>query len=327
VLFAFLGNTLFLTVLVSMLTNTFSNIVHNAVQEISFRRAVLTFEGVKSDAIFAYPPPFNIVALAVWLPARFFFTPRMFHKIHVACVRVLNLPALLIISWYERRTLWISDKRKIASARKIDWKNPHGPRATPAQYWAISRFSVHGDIHAAFDIEPPQSMLDKLAGEDDLHHSDDMGILSNKKLNSQFLQLSEGRRASQDLEPKRRFSMTPRRKKSRRKIPKQEEPRTDIEDEQRLKEQFHTSDDGEDESDHPAGYKKLNRRERMDSIVDLEGGAENRMLEALTRLHNVEGAVDRIEAMLQELINGDTSSENSKGKEELNEELRSGSLQ
>lgn len=54
VMFAFLGNTLFLTILVSMLSNTFSNIVVNAVQEVQFRRAVLTFEGVKSDAIFSY---------------------------------------------------------------------------------------------------------------------------------------------------------------------------------------------------------------------------------------------------------------------------------
>ena len=54
VAFAFLGNTLFLTILVSMLSTTFSTIVSNATAEIQFRRAVLTLEGVKSDAIFAY---------------------------------------------------------------------------------------------------------------------------------------------------------------------------------------------------------------------------------------------------------------------------------
>jgi uncharacterized metal-binding protein len=51
VTFAFLGNTLFLTILVSMLSSTFANIVANANAEIQFRRAVLTLEGVKSDAI------------------------------------------------------------------------------------------------------------------------------------------------------------------------------------------------------------------------------------------------------------------------------------
>ncbi|UKZ77500.1 hypothetical protein TrVFT333_005222 [Trichoderma virens FT-333] len=48
--FAFLGNTLFLTILVSMLSNTFSNISSNATAEIHFRKAVLTLEGVKADA-------------------------------------------------------------------------------------------------------------------------------------------------------------------------------------------------------------------------------------------------------------------------------------
>lgn len=54
VAFAFLGNTLFLTILVSMLSTTFSNIVSNATAEIQFRRSVLTLEGVKSDAIVSF---------------------------------------------------------------------------------------------------------------------------------------------------------------------------------------------------------------------------------------------------------------------------------
>ncbi|CAK7271278.1 hypothetical protein SEPCBS119000_004521 [Sporothrix epigloea] len=108
VAFAFLGNTLFLTILVSMLSNTFSTIVSNATAEIQYRRAVLTLEGVKSDAIFAYQPPFNILALFVLVPLKFFVSPRWFHKIHVACVRSINLPVLLIIAVAERRLLWPS---------------------------------------------------------------------------------------------------------------------------------------------------------------------------------------------------------------------------
>jgi uncharacterized metal-binding protein len=58
VTFAFLGNTLFLTILVSMLSTTFSTIVSNATAEIQFRRSVLTLEGVKSDAIVGFPVGF-----------------------------------------------------------------------------------------------------------------------------------------------------------------------------------------------------------------------------------------------------------------------------
>jgi hypothetical protein len=54
--FAFLGNMLFLMILVSMLTNAFffyfSKIVEDATIEVQFRRVVLIFEGIKSDAIF-----------------------------------------------------------------------------------------------------------------------------------------------------------------------------------------------------------------------------------------------------------------------------------
>ena len=74
--FAFLGNTLFLTILVAMLSNTYTNLAQNATAEIQFRRAVLTFEGVKSDAIFSYRPPLNAIALVTLLPLKFVLTPR-----------------------------------------------------------------------------------------------------------------------------------------------------------------------------------------------------------------------------------------------------------
>ena len=99
VTFAFLGNTLFLTILVSMLSSTYSKIASNVTAEIQFRRAVLTFEGVKSDAIFAYQPPFNILALFILLPLKFVLSPRWFHKINVTAVRTINAPLLTLISW------------------------------------------------------------------------------------------------------------------------------------------------------------------------------------------------------------------------------------
>ena len=105
VTFAFLGNTLFLTILVSMLSSTYSTIASNATSEIQFRRAVLTFEGVKSDAIFAYQPPFNILALFILLPFKFVLSPRWFHKINVTAIRTINAPLLVMISMYETQVL------------------------------------------------------------------------------------------------------------------------------------------------------------------------------------------------------------------------------
>lgn len=151
VTFAFLGNTLFLTILVSMLSNTFSNIVANATAEIQFRRAVLTFEGVKSDAIFAYQPPFNVLALCILLPLKCCVSPRWFHKINVTGIRILNAPLLLAISAYERRSLW-------ATVKQNSYQPSH--LRSKLSSWDFSRFSVHGDIQAVFDSEVPTEVLE-----------------------------------------------------------------------------------------------------------------------------------------------------------------------
>jgi hypothetical protein len=169
VTFAFLGNTLFLTILVSMLSNTFSTIATNATAEIQFRRAVLTLEGVKSDAIFAYLPPFNIVALALFLPLKYLVSPRWFHKIHVTTVRTINMPLLFIIAIAERRTLW-SDA---SDAKKLDPEAPGERRLEPRtkqRFWEKWRITAHRDIRAVFDLPPPDSVGEDIAVDDELTH-------------------------------------------------------------------------------------------------------------------------------------------------------------
>jgi uncharacterized metal-binding protein len=152
--FAFLGNTLFLTILVAMLSNTYNNLATNATAEIQFRRAVLTFEGVKSDAIFAYRPPFNVLALVTLLPLKMILTDRWFHKVNITAVRVLNAPILLLISLYERRYLW--KRSKWGPPRKQSWLT----------LW--EHFGAHGDLQAVFDTEPPQSVLEDMEDVDDV---------------------------------------------------------------------------------------------------------------------------------------------------------------
>lgn len=145
--FAFLGNTLFLTILRCMLTNTFAKIVDNSTAEVQFRCAVLTFEGVNSDAIFAYRPPLNILALVVLLPLKFVLSPRSFHNVNVGAARLLNAPLLLLIGLYERRHLWRAPKNE-----------PLGPYKRSSFFlWTFSGFSPHGDIQAVFDTDPPNA--------------------------------------------------------------------------------------------------------------------------------------------------------------------------
>ena len=191
VTFAFLGNTLFLTILVSMLSSTFSKIASNATAEIQFRRAVLTFEGVKSDAIFAYQPPFNILALCLLLPLKIVLTPRWFHKINVAAVRTINAPLLLLLSVYERRRLWNTKPSKLK---------------TKLSFWDFSRFSVHADIQAVFDSDPPQSVLDEISEAEENPNPGNLAVPSIS-FDSNASKRPEGHRMNPTKTAKRKDSM------------------------------------------------------------------------------------------------------------------------
>ncbi|KAG1746550.1 uncharacterized protein EDB91DRAFT_1117547 [Suillus paluster] len=102
--YACLSNTLLLTVLVSILSNTFAKINEDAAAEAMFRRVVSTVEGVKADSLFSYQPPINLLALCILLPSSYVLSPRWFHKVNVFMIRVTNFPILLIIAWYERQS-------------------------------------------------------------------------------------------------------------------------------------------------------------------------------------------------------------------------------
>ncbi|KAJ6786701.1 hypothetical protein PWT90_08788 [Aphanocladium album] len=163
VAFAFLGNTLFLTILVSMLSNTFSIISSNATAEIQFRRAVLTLEGVKADAIFAYQPPFNILAVFIFLPLKFIVSPRWFHKIHVATVRLVNLPLLLIIAVAERRIIWDSHDYKYTPGGADE-------NASRKWFWQKWQLSASRYIRSVFDDPPSEDVLDSISVDDSMTH-------------------------------------------------------------------------------------------------------------------------------------------------------------
>lgn len=175
--FAFLGNTLFLTILVAILTNTFSRIIANEGAEIRFRRTVLTFESVKSDSIFAYPPPFNIAAMILLLPLKLFVSGRTFHTINVFLIRALNAPVLIVISLLERRS----------------WKSANRPRRTKKSSWLSWQFSgffPHGDIPAVFKAEPPADLVSKI---DQLDPLDEVPVLEDDVIASSRRELTQAR--------------------------------------------------------------------------------------------------------------------------------------
>ncbi|KAI0322775.1 hypothetical protein OF83DRAFT_1091683 [Amylostereum chailletii] len=125
VTYACLSNTLLLTVLVSILSHTFTTINEDAAAEAMFRRAVSTIEGVKADSLFSYQPPINVFALLVLLPSSYLLTPRWFHKVNVFLIRSTNFPILVTISIYERQAkkvgaTGITETIKATSERLFD---------------------------------------------------------------------------------------------------------------------------------------------------------------------------------------------------------------
>lgn len=53
-----------------------------------FQRVVKTVEGVKSDAVFSYLPPLNLVAFIVLTPLSWVASPRTLHRINVFGIRL-----------------------------------------------------------------------------------------------------------------------------------------------------------------------------------------------------------------------------------------------
>ncbi|KAJ3778195.1 receptor-activated Ca2+-permeable cation channel [Lentinula raphanica] len=100
--FAALSNTLLLTILISILSNTVARIDANITQEYLFQFTISTIEGVKTDALFSYQPPFNILAFLILKPASWIVSPRALHSLNVLLIKLTSFPILLVIGIYER---------------------------------------------------------------------------------------------------------------------------------------------------------------------------------------------------------------------------------
>jgi len=89
-------------VLISILSNTVARIDANANQEYLFQYAITTIEGVNSDALFSYQPPFNLLAFIILKPASCFLSPRALHSANVFLIKLTSFPTLIAIGVYER---------------------------------------------------------------------------------------------------------------------------------------------------------------------------------------------------------------------------------
>lgn len=104
VLFLFICHFLVVTILITVLTNSFMAIVSNAEQEHQFVFAVNAISMVKNDALFSYVAPSNIFA---WFltPLRYCLPFRVFIKLNRTVIKITHFPLLFSIYAYEKMFL------------------------------------------------------------------------------------------------------------------------------------------------------------------------------------------------------------------------------
>lgn len=102
--FLIICHFLIVTILITVLTNSFMAIVHNANEEHQFLFAVNTISMVKSDALFSYIAPTNVIGW-VLSPLRYIIPFRQYVKFNRTIIKATHFPILFAIFAYERTIL------------------------------------------------------------------------------------------------------------------------------------------------------------------------------------------------------------------------------
>lgn len=103
--FLIICHYLVVTILITVLTNSFMTIASNATEEHQFVFAINTISMVKNDALFSYIAPTNIFAW-VLMPLRYCMPLRQFVWLNRTIIKVTHFPVLFCIYLYER--LWLA---------------------------------------------------------------------------------------------------------------------------------------------------------------------------------------------------------------------------
>jgi hypothetical protein len=125
------------------------------------------WRSVKSDALFSYRPPFNILALVVLKPASWILTPRALHSLNVFLIKLTSFPILIVIGLYERHFSAGQRFRESGkgAAQSFFSSLPRHIKNMPIVEALVGSSST--DLYEAiFDVELPHE-LDLFESEDD----------------------------------------------------------------------------------------------------------------------------------------------------------------
>ncbi|KAB5572449.1 hypothetical protein GE09DRAFT_669903 [Coniochaeta sp. 2T2.1] len=103
--FLVVSHFLVVTILISVLSNSFQAIARNAPEEHQFLFAINTVSQIKNDALFAYIAPGNIFAWML-MPLRYCMPIRHFVWLNRTIIKITHLPILFCIFVYEK--FWLA---------------------------------------------------------------------------------------------------------------------------------------------------------------------------------------------------------------------------
>jgi len=186
VLFLFICHFLVVTILITVLTNSFMAIVSNANEEHQFVFAVNTISMVKNDALFSYVAPTNIFAWAL-TPLRTCLPFRMFIKLNRTVIKVTHFPLLFGIFAYEKLFLAIDvyeptdliENTGRGRRRVISFQENRPGLFSPN----LRMRSTHQESIAGFQKDKALDEVFRLAPRDDTIRNTRKGIDRTKTLN------------------------------------------------------------------------------------------------------------------------------------------------
>jgi hypothetical protein len=166
-LFLFIAHFLIVVILITVLTNSFMAIVQNANEEHQFVFAVNTIASVKSDALFSYVAPTNLLQ---WLltPLRYFIPFRQYVKVNRTIIKFTHFPILFSIYLYERTFLGSSvyDTLDLVENRGRP-KRPYAPKLPRlAREPSIATFRQDRALEEVFRTLPDTTIRNENPSQD-----------------------------------------------------------------------------------------------------------------------------------------------------------------
>ncbi|KAF9213855.1 hypothetical protein CPC16_000200 [Podila verticillata] len=133
VLFVAISVLMLYTLLISIFSQTFSEVSANAKEEFMFLFSVKVMEEVKSDALYEFQPPFNIMAGIVVWPCSFIYDSMVVGKLSRVLLRFFYFPELVCIWIFEVLILQKQPQYMPVRPGPVDHSGTYGSTTHPAE--------------------------------------------------------------------------------------------------------------------------------------------------------------------------------------------------